>query len=294
MFLRQLTTASAFLSLAIAVLVLPLSASRPLARQSNSSQTTQPAHGPTSPDPKFAQFFYDVVSIKPLREDASQRESWRGLKETSDGLLAHSSALGLIQAAFHHARPEVNKPSGWVVDDDYDIEAKMDPEIAAAFQELGATDQKLAREHMLQIILRDRFNLAFHTEQREVSGFDLVIAKNGPKLKESTSGDRGMQVRRSNGAQEWDAQGFKIEYMLGQLFYEAGGMVVDKTGLTGSYDFTLRFVSERQTATPDASTLDAAPTLNTALQEQLRLKLVPSKVARDFITIDHIDRPSSN
>ncbi len=297
MYLRQFCSTPALLSLAIPGLALLLSAST-LPSQSNTSQTTQPPSVYATTDPKFAQFVYDVVSIKPLHEDLSQRESWRGLRETPDGLLGHCPAVFLIDAAFRFGQAGVIKPTGWVLDDNYDVEAKMEPEVAAALHKLDTTDQKLAREVMLQVILRDRFNFAFHTERHEVTGFDLVITKNGPKLKQSMGdggpGSGGMRVQSSNGVSEWNGRGAKIEVMIGQLSYEAGRTVSDKTGLTGSYDFTLKFLSERVTAIADLPALDAAPALNTALQEQLGLKLVPSKTIRDFVAIDHIDCPSSN
>jgi uncharacterized protein (TIGR03435 family) len=300
--LHRLRTASIILVLAIIVFAVPLSGSTPAARQDGVTQNTQPSRVPLAPDPKFARFVYDVVSIKPFKVDPQARQIWLGVRETPDGFLAHSEAVFLIYQAFRFEGAGVEKPSGWIRDDKYDIEAKMEPEVAAALQNLSATDQKLARQHMLQVMLRDRFEFAYHSEPHEENGFDLVIAKNGSKLTQAAPvvGDqnpapRGMSVRSpSAGVVEWDGRATKIGSMLGQLQYETGRTILDKTGLTGVYDFTLTFASERGAAIADSSPLDAAPALNTALEEQLGLKLVASKVDREFIVIDHIERPSSN
>lgn len=256
---------------------------------------------PLTPDPRFSQFEFEVVSIKPLRWDPSQRERWFGVKDTPDGFVGHCPAAFIVNYAFRYERAGIDKFSGWILDQNYDVEAKMGPEVAAALEKLSATDQRLARERMLQVMLRDRFKFAYHTEQREVNGLELVVAKNGPKLKESSTdastelhASRGMRVLGSKSGTEWDGSGTKIESMLGQIGYELGQTVVDRTGLTGTYDFTLRFISEREDSTANPNAPDPAPPLNTALQEQLGLKLVPGKVTKDFIVIDHMDRPSSN
>jgi uncharacterized protein (TIGR03435 family) len=268
---------------------------------SDLSSSSRAERVPLAPDSRYAKFVYDVVSIKPLHEDSAQREAWRGVRETPDGLLAHCTASFLVLRAFLYEQARLNKPAGWILDDDYDVAAKMDPEMAMELQKLGPIDQKLAREHMLQVLLQDRFKFSYHAEPREVNGFDLVVAKSGSKLKESRlneGGDAppppGMRVQVLNGVSEWDGRAKPIGAMLSQLSFETGRTVSDKTGLTGTYDFTLKFVSESGAAIAGVSPLDAAPSLNTALQEQLGLKLVPSKTTRDLITIDHIERPSSN
>jgi uncharacterized protein (TIGR03435 family) len=177
----------------------------------------------------------------------------------------------------------------------------MDPEVAAELHKLDAADQKLARQHMLQVMLQDRFKFAGHTEPHEVKGLYLVIGKNGPKLKETTVDandqtrpSRGMSVRSpSAGVVEWDGHAKKITSMLGQLGYETGRVVFDKTGLTGLYDFTLKFAEERafQASGPD---INNVPELGGALEEQLGLKLVSGKANMDYVVIDHVERPSSN
>jgi uncharacterized protein (TIGR03435 family) len=150
-------------------------------------------------------------------------------------------------------------------------------------------------ENTLQVMLQDRFKFAYHTAPHEENGFDLLIAKNGPKFNEpgakTADGEDafggGMSVRGSNGVAEWDGHATDIGSMLGQLQYGLGRPVFDKTGLTGRYDFTLKFVSERGAASADMSPLDAPPALNTALQEQLGLRLVP----RQGHSRVHCDRP---
>lgn len=190
--------------------------------------------------------------------------------------------------------------AGWVHDENFEVEAKMDSAVLEALRKLSPQDQTLARQHMLQTTLQDRFKLAVHAEPREVDGYDLVIGKNGPKFKAAQTGvadsapDRGLAVSTtSDGAVQWDAHDTELSPMLTQLAYEVGKPVWDKTGLTGRYDFTVRFASER-TMNPSGPAQDTAPLIKTALQDQLGLKLVPAKGNLDYIVIDHVEKPTSN
>jgi uncharacterized protein (TIGR03435 family) len=167
-------------------------------------------------------------------------------------------------------------------------------------------------------ILRNRFNLKFHHETRLLPVWVLLVAKGGPKLQEARPGDtypnglKGQDGPMGAGgftmtAQgELTAQGISIEKLIfmlstaipGQSMFEKA-TIVDETGLTGKYDLTLRFTLENAFAPvkPGGEAGDSAtsgPSLFTALQEQLGLKLESHKVPTDVIVIDHIDRPSEN
>jgi uncharacterized protein (TIGR03435 family) len=141
----------------------------------------------------------------------------------------------------------------------------------------------------------------------EIPIYELVVAKNGPKLKEAIELKEAtdspllagaMRVSGSAAGTIWTGQGTPIANIMGQLSYAAGRPVYDKTGLTGRYDFTLTYAHENLTA-PGASTdappqMDTAPPLARALEEQLGLKLVPAKGNMDVIVIDHVERPTPN
>lgn len=275
--------------------------------QEKSTQVPPPSAAPQttsgSPDdPKFAKFVYDIVSIKPHKDDSHANPRWMGLRDDPDGFLMRNiPVVFMIFQAYRTPHSNITGAPDWATREMFDVEAKMDPEVTDAFQKLNKTDQELARKHMLQVFVRDYLKAAVHMETTEVSVYDLVIAKNGPKLKEVTdpaTPERGLTVSGSSAGTVWTGQGSPISNMMSQLSYAAGRPVYDKTGLTGRYDFTLTYAHENLTA-PGASTesappLDTAPPLAKALEEQLGLKLVPAKGNMDVIVIDHVERPIAN
>jgi uncharacterized protein (TIGR03435 family) len=194
----------------------------------------------------------------------------------TDGRLSHLIAIaynlrsiGLIKSA-----PD------WVIagDERFSIEAKAeDP--------TKATEDQLLR--MLQSLLVDRFKLKFHRENTDVPGFALVIAKNGPKLREAT----GDEVSTSFGAPlkprlgepiNLTARKYSMEMLAEMLTGLGPGPVRDQTGLKGAYDFKL-FWDET-----------GGPSLFTALQEQLGLRLEPHKVPLSFFIFESAQRPVEN
>jgi uncharacterized protein (TIGR03435 family) len=172
---------------------------------------------------------------------------------------------------------------------------------------------------MLQTLLKDRFHLVYHFDKKDVQGYQLVTAKGGPKLKESvttlpeTAPIQATAVGK-DGFPDRDgfsgimgALGYKIrvrretmqQFATDLAKWGAGGPVQDATGLAGMYDITLYWGPNSRTA-PDPLTAPAAlpqdgPTLTTALQSQLGLKLEARKIAIDVFVIDHIDKiPTEN
>lgn len=184
--------------------------------------------------------------------------------------MAHGlHSIGLIKGA-----------SDWVIagSERFTVQAKAeDP--------TKATEEQL--HEMLQTLLVDRFKLKFHRENRDMPGFAMVIAKNGPKLQEA----KGDEVATSFGASLKPMPGEPISLtarkysmpMLANLLSQIGpGPVIDKTGLPGVYDFKLSW---------DES---AGPSLSTALQEQLGLRFESQKVPVSFFVIDSAQRPNEN
>jgi uncharacterized protein (TIGR03435 family) len=196
--------------------------------------------------------------------------------------------------------------------DRYDIEAKAPP---------GAGNDQL--DAMLQNLLAQRFGLAVHWETREMAIYELVVAKGGPKLKtpekpiadldaaisaaavaapklapnkdglpEFPPGVRGMFVTRANGAQWLTARMESIADLLTMLGPSIGRPVVDETGLSGVWDFNLRYSNEP--AGLDAPA-DSAPTLFGAFESQLGLKLESAKGPVKVLVVDRVNRvPTEN
>ena len=135
-------------------------------------------------------------------------------------------------------------------------------------------------------ILEDRFALKYHIEKRELPLYDLVIAKHGPKIKESTPGGNftnGMSPGKLS------MHAYPMSALAASLSGAVGRLIIDKTGLTGQYDIDLTWAWR-----DDPGSGDTGPSIFTAIQEQLGLKLEPAKAPIDVVVIDHIERPSEN
>ena len=199
----------------------------------------------------------------------------------------------------------------WVKTGRFDIEAKVDAADAPKLDNLPFDE----RRKMLLPVLADRFGLKFHHETRELPTYALVVAKGGLKMKEAKPGDT-----YPNGVKGPDGQSRAGMMMMGRgnLTGQAvpitnlvtmlsnqrlGRPLYDKTGLAGNYDFDLHWTPDdappmaggAQAGSPgsDAAT-DPGPSLFTALQEQLGLRLDPQKGPVDVVVIDHIEQPSAN
>jgi uncharacterized protein (TIGR03435 family) len=244
-------------------------------------------------DPKFAAFVYEVASIKPGK---SWEQGW-GMSPTNDGLTGKNVPLMyLIQSAYGiYEKDRMIGAPAWASSEFYNIEAKMDTSTVAELQKLSKDQRKLAAEHMLQVLMADRFKLAAHHEARDLPVYLLVIARGGPKLQVAQPDSNGANsphwgrgTTSTEGKTTLDAQQMTMDVFAGMLARPSGRTVLDKTGLTGKYEFKLEF-------TPNDSLAESnSPTLFNALREQLGLKLEPGKNSVDVVVIDHVERPSGN
>ena len=264
---------------------------------------------------------YEVASIKPSSEEDGRIR----MMMTPDGISLNGAQVQmLLQQAFGVERDRIVGAPDWVRSKRYDIEAKVTPEEAPKLEKLKMEQ----RRAMLLPLLEERFGLKYHHEARELPMYALVVAKSGPKLKLSTApiprppggpgapdgpqvsggpprdpaGNRGM-MRMSPGGIE--ANGGGMQFLAHALSAIVGRSVVDKTGLTGNYDFNLNWTPDQGSMTMpgpgaggpprgDAPVDPNGPSLFTALEEQLGLKLESQKGTVDVIVIDHIDLPSEN
>lgn len=284
--------------------------------QANSVSTGTPASADVPADlPK-----YDVATIKPT----SGSDGRIGFMFVPDGIsLSGVPVQMLLREAFHVEDDHILGAPGWVKTNRYDVQAKVAPEDAPKLERLGFNE----RRSMIVPLLVERFNLKYHHETRELTGYSLVVAKGGPKLKLSEDqppppaakpsdagadpkpGDppppRPQQRRmlRMNGRGHLEAEGSSTEMLARVLSDQVGRTVTDKTGLTGSYDYTLQWTPDdappprpgADAGAPRNDSSDATgPSIFTAVQEQLGLKLESTKGMADVIVIDHIDLPSEN
>ena len=256
---------------------------------------------------------YDVASIKPNKMGDNRVR----FMMTPDGISLMGAPMRmLLPQSFGVEEDRIVGEPDWVKSRRYDIEAKVEPENAPKLKDLKA-DQRNAM--MLQLLV-DRFNLKYHHEQREMTMYTMVVAKSGLKMKPTKpdqdgpepdtppSGDgprpkMGRHMVMMNPGHV-ESTGTSTEQLAHLLSRQLSRTVVDRTGLTGEYDFTLDYTPDN-IPTPAHGEADSGsksempadqggPSIFTAVEEQLGLKLEATKGMVDVIVIDHIDPPTEN
>jgi uncharacterized protein (TIGR03435 family) len=227
---------------------------------------------------------FSVISVKQNKlEDGTSSFVFK-----RDGLsIRHYKPMWLIVAGYELIDEDrvVNWPP-WMMNEYCDIEAKVDEADVPALAKMTQEQQLV----LLQQVFESRFNLKYHYESREFKVFQLVVAKGGPRhLTPSVYTDSDMKYPGRFHVEYQDVT--MADLCLRTLSREAHLLVVDKTGLTGRYDFTLHW------SRPD-DVVNGAPSeeplIFTAVQEQLGLKMIPGAAPFKVMIIDHIERPSEN
>lgn len=262
---------------------------------------------------------YDVASIKPYKTDDERVM----MRFTPDGVLMHGLPLReLVQQAFGLEADRITGEPDWVRSSRYDIEAKVEPENAPKLKDLKMEQ----RNAMMLQLLVDRFGLKYHHEKRELPMYALVVAKGGLKMKPTKAdqddpgtnapppgdpprpGDSGRPRMAKHmmmmNPGHLESTGASTEMLAHILSRQLGHTVVDKTGLSGEYDFALDYTPENMPMSivpgaPEGGPKpevpeQGGPSLFTAVEEQLGLKLEATKALVDVIVIDHIGQPSEN
>jgi uncharacterized protein (TIGR03435 family) len=251
---------------------------------------------------------YEVASIKPDKSGTNLMM----LRTTPVGFRASNIALrALIAHAYGVEDYQIIGAPSWVGSARFDIEAKVSTSDTDALHDLSQDQRRL----MVQPLLAERFQLKVHTEVRTLPLLALVVAKGGPKLQEAKPGDtypngiKGFDGQGGAGLMHMGpgsltGQGLPISSLARILSQQLGSTVEDKTGLTGKYDFTLHWTPDRNASPmpaepgqqgPGAATsTDSGPSIFTAIQEQLGLKLESQKGPVEVLVIDHVETPSEN
>jgi uncharacterized protein (TIGR03435 family) len=190
----------------------------------------------------------------------------------------------------------------------FNIQAKSDHDADEKLAHLTKSQEELEHQHMLQQLLADRFQLKTHWEMRETNAYDLVIGKKGLKMQESKGEPPSAEELQSfhgspipalyqrgssNTSFDFVAHNCPMNDIVEMLSGQMGRPVTDKTGLSGKYNFVLHYLDARITDR-EADDQNPTPTLDQAIQDQLGLKLEPSKAQGRFLIIDHIAKPSDN
>ncbi|WP_109486921.1 TIGR03435 family protein [Occallatibacter savannae] len=232
-------------------------------------------------DPAAKPLAWDVISVKPnhsLDPSSFMRWNLNGIEFRNTTL--HGTLLNAFEV---RSESQITGYPGWVNSEHFDIEAKMDADTAAAYRALRGEASKQQWHAFMQQILDERFGMKFHVEKRELPVYNLVVAKQGVKLKISAPEETGSS---SMGPGKYSARRGHAGGLAFSLSGVVGRVIFDRTGLTGDYDIDLTWA-------PDDKP-DAGPSIFSALQEQLGLKLEPAKAPVDVIVIDHLERPSEN
>jgi uncharacterized protein (TIGR03435 family) len=261
----------------------------------------QPAPAPDSHAAAAPQF--DVISVKPDKTNSGMTR----LMLTPDGFNADNVGVHmLLLEGYQLNEDQIAGEPGWTKTDKFDIQAKVAGPDVAAVSRLTFNQ----RRAMFRQILAEQFKLATHTETRQLPVYVLTVAKGGPKFKEHVP-DPTHPEREKNGqggfmvsSNKITTQGTTMAYFLAFLSQKVGRTFIDKTGLTGTYDLTLQWTpDDGATVVPAQARADGAqqppagdsgPSIFTAIQEQLGLKLESTKGPVDVLVIDHIGKPAEN
>ncbi|WP_182275784.1 TIGR03435 family protein [Granulicella sp. 5B5] len=243
---------------------------------------------------------WDVAVVKP-HPAADRMMSWQ---MTADGLSLVNLALEQMICSAWDLKPyQVSGLSGWMKDSTFDLTAKVSSDDVAAYKKLSVAQ----RREMLQKLLEERFQLKAHTETKTLPVYDLVVDKGGPKLKASTAiAAPSEEEERANpdkykkgfmrfGSGMYEGTGVEVRSLASQLGNAVGKPVNDKTGLTGVYDITLHYSQDGRPddGAPGGDNSDA-PSVFTAVQDQLGLKLVPDKGPVETLVVDSAQKPEAN
>lgn len=262
---------------------------------------------PDASTPKRESF--EVASVKP--GDPSDRRMMINIAPGGRFRGVNAPVMLLLRVAYHVRDFQVLGLPEWGKTERFNIEAKSgggaEEDPMKMSQEQREAFQK-SLQLRLQALLEDRFALKAHRETKEMPVYELVVAKNGPRLRpaapQTDDKPRGM-MRMGRG--ELSGTAVKMEGLIMALGDITGRTVIDKSALNGEYDFKLQWTPEpgqmNSMAPPPGAQPPAAespdsdangPSLTTAVQEQLGLKLESTKGPVEVIVIDHLEKPSAN
>ncbi len=267
---------------------------------------------------------FEVASIKPTAASDPRRMMF-GMQPGGRFTASNVTLKQLIMFSFGIREYQVSGLPGWADSDRYDVSAKGedDGSAAAPNRALSEAEMKTRQEKnraMMQDLLAERFGFKFHRETKEMPIYALVVAKGGPKLLESkpdapdiiegasgpsASGrggpqQRGQMIRMGRGT--ITGQQMSMAMLATQLSSMLGRNVLDKTGVTGQFDIKLSWSPDEGQGVmmrgagedrPEPSASDG-PSVFTALQEQLGLKLDSTKGPVEMIVVDKIEKPTAN
>jgi uncharacterized protein (TIGR03435 family) len=237
---------------------------------------------PAVPATADAHLSFAAATIKP-HDPNDPCGGCAGFNAEGDRIKIHNKSVSsMMQVAYAINPRQIVGAPDWCFNKTFDIVGTTDTQGELTGPQFQA---------LLQNLLSDRFGLKFHHDKRDLPVYAIQIAKGGPKFKSAGPSEQPDSDDNRNGQDETISlisTSLNDFTMRMQLFVDRP--VVDQTRLTGKYDFALHYtVDETRTSDPNAP-----PALFTAIQQQLGLKLQPTKAPVDVFVIDHVEQPSAN
>jgi uncharacterized protein (TIGR03435 family) len=236
--------------------------------------------------PAVAPLVYDVVTVK---ENKSQSyETWLGY-DGSDGTdmlkMKNANLMTMVEAAFDLHDYRIEGVPAWGKSQHWDVQGKI---LDATAEQIKALTME-QRRAMLAVVLQQRFGLKTHWVTRDKPEYELIVARGGSKLKESTA----KQTSSGLNMNALDATRITTDDLARDLALRLEKPVVNKTGLTGWYDIQLKWSMEGQSLNGEV-VQDTAPSMFTAVKETLGLELKPTHGPVQVLVVDAVEEPTAN
>ena len=245
--------------------------------QDVSDSAAKPAMMAKDADPDW-----DVVTVKPSDPAARYDQIDQHGRHVT---FQFETVQMLLVIGYSVQKGQIVDAPDWVKTERWDIDGLVDRDGQMDLAQL---------QTMIRKALAERFGLRLHKDKREMSVYALTVTKGGPKMTANTSNPNGLldqQLRDGNGQHTEELKNFAISDLALILEFRVDRPIVDRTGLKGRYDGTLKWTYDEDRAPTDGS---AAPSLFTAIQEQLGLKLEPVKTQADVLVVDKVNMPGAN
>ena len=219
---------------------------------------------------------FEVASIKPSNEPPghSSAHSHHG-RVTGENITLKEC----IMRAYSVGPRQVADGPAWLDVDRFEIDAKAEQ----------PTEDDGLMNAMLGTLLADRFKLVFHRETRPIEAFLLEVTKNGPKLEKASGGDSTTHTSNDGRRVSVTATNLGMDAFATVLSRRVDMPVVNRTGLEGLFNVKLEWAPESSQREPDPG-----PSLFTAIQEQLGLRLRAGKAPVEVLVVDHAEKPGEN
>ncbi len=250
-------------------------------------QLSSKAHASAVVSQAALQPTFEIVSIHPMSQDDMRPEHIDNPSRRGYLRAVNVNLKSLMEIAYDIPDLRMFGGPAWLTSARYSLEAKADPSIDEQLAALSESTAKQAKRKMLAALLVERFKLAVHAETKDMSVYVMVIGKDGAKL----AGTQHAENSQSVGDQLIDIPpgSDSLQILAYELSWRVGRPVLDRTGLNDKQALTLRWRGDE-----GASADSNAPSLFTAIQEQLGLKLNPTKGSVPVLLIDHAEQPTED